>query len=139
MDEAHNGSPLLGHQPSEEEVPEDLEHGLSAAPGHDFRHLIEAQPDAVIKFVTFTRSCARVGANWSSHMPALLLNPPCRCRHLEKHGVTQLGSFSAPVCPVCSTNTLFAATYLMQFHAEFVGCGCVPINSQHWHDHNGQS
>ena len=43
-------SPLLGHETTEDEVPEDLEHGLSAAPGHDFRHLVESQPEAVIRY-----------------------------------------------------------------------------------------
>ena len=41
--------PLLNDGPTEDEVPEDLERGLSAAPGHDFRHLIDAQPEAVIR------------------------------------------------------------------------------------------
>lgn len=75
MNEAHNGTPLLGHQTTEEEVPEDLEHGLSAVPGHDFRHLIEAQPDAVIKSAAIMPSCAHVGATSSSDMHALCLNP----------------------------------------------------------------
>ena len=43
--------PLLQNGPTEAEVPEDLERGLSAAPGHDFRHLIDAQPEAVIRQV----------------------------------------------------------------------------------------
>ncbi|KAL0035205.1 hypothetical protein WJX79_005983 [Trebouxia sp. C0005] len=64
MSDSHS-EPLLGQEPTQEEVPEDLERGLSGAPGHDFRHLIEAQPEAVI-------------------------------RYLEKHGVSQLGSFHVP-------------------------------------------
>ena len=44
-----DSEPLLGQDTSEEEVPEDLERGLSAAPGHDFQHLIRAQPEAVIR------------------------------------------------------------------------------------------
>ncbi len=44
-----NSDLLLGDGTTEEEVPEDLERGLSGAPGHDFRTLIEAQPDAVIR------------------------------------------------------------------------------------------
>ena len=51
-----NGSAeaLLRHETTEEEVPEDLEGGLSAAPGHDFKHLIEAQPEAVIRCMPST-------------------------------------------------------------------------------------
>ncbi len=45
----NHSEPLLGQEPTQEEVPEDLERGLSGAPGHDFRHLIEAQPEAVIR------------------------------------------------------------------------------------------
>ncbi|KAL0018835.1 hypothetical protein WJX77_008993 [Trebouxia sp. C0004] len=55
----------------QEEVPEDLARGLSGAPRQNSRHLIEAQPEAVI-------------------------------RYLEKHGVSQLGSFHVPV-PITNT------------------------------------
>lgn len=47
----NHSEPLLGGEPTQEEVPEDLERGLSGAPGHDFRHLIEAQPEAVIRYL----------------------------------------------------------------------------------------
>ena len=48
----NHSEPLLGQEPSQEEVPEDLERGLSGEPGHDFRHLIEVQPEAVIRYLS---------------------------------------------------------------------------------------
>lgn len=45
-----SNEPLLGQETSEQVVPEDLERGLSGAPGHDFRHLIDAQPEAVLRY-----------------------------------------------------------------------------------------
>ena len=44
--------PLLRQQGAEQDRadgPEDLERGLSQGAGHDFRHLIDSQPEAVIK------------------------------------------------------------------------------------------
>lgn len=40
---------LLQHQISEQDVPEDLEEGLDRGPDHDFQHLIDVQPEAVIR------------------------------------------------------------------------------------------
>ena len=42
-------TPLLKRQISEQEVPEDLEEGLDRDPLHDFQHLIDVQPEAVIR------------------------------------------------------------------------------------------
>ena len=89
----NHSEPLLGQEPTQEEVPEDLERGLSGAPGHDFRHLIEAQPEAVIRYLRplacqLKRLCL---------FATLDLHEFFVCRHLEKHGVSQLGSFHVPV------------------------------------------
>ncbi len=89
----NHSEPLLGQEPTQEEVPEDLERGLSGALGHEFRHLIEAQPEAVIRYLS------------AACLPAQTLTFVCRirftqvfmCRYLEKHGVSQLGSFHVPV------------------------------------------
>ena len=93
----NHSEPLLGQEPSQEEVPEDLERGLSGEPGHDFRHLIEVQPEAVIRYL----SAAGLSAQTMMFVLATLDLPEFKhvfvCRYLEKHGVSQLGSFHVPV------------------------------------------
>lgn len=44
-----DSAPLLKRQVSEQEVPVDLEEGLDRDPLHDFQHLIDVQPEAVIR------------------------------------------------------------------------------------------
>ena len=92
----NHSEPLLGQEPTQEEVPEDLERGLSGAPGHDFRHLIEAQPEAVIRYL----SAACLPAQTMKLLATLDLpefTPVFVYRYLEKHGVSQLGLFHVPV------------------------------------------
>jgi len=93
----NHSEPLLGQEPTQEEVPEDLERGLSGEPGHDFRHLIEVQPEAVIRYL----SAAGLSAQTMMFVLATLDLPEFKhvfvCRYLEKHGVSQLGSFHVPV------------------------------------------
>ena len=44
--------PLLGPQEGSEEadISSNLERGVGNGPGHDFRHLVDTQPEAVIKY-----------------------------------------------------------------------------------------
>ena len=44
--------PLLSREDGEDaDPPNDLERGLASSHGNDFRHLIDTQPEAVIKYV----------------------------------------------------------------------------------------
>ena len=57
MPDTHR-TPLLKSQVSEQEVPEDLEEGLDRGPLHDFQHLIDAQPEAVIRYAAASKNFA---------------------------------------------------------------------------------
>ena len=52
-----SNTPLLERERSSSDASEDLERGLHSGADHDFRHLIDSQPEAVIKYV-FTHSFA---------------------------------------------------------------------------------
>ena len=108
-------APLLERQNSSQtssDASEDLERGLHSGAGHDFRHLIDSQPEAVIK-CALTCMCSkladlsmlngchcgvRLSYITSTHLfPCLIVSAVDVCRFLEKKGMKQLGSFSVPV------------------------------------------
>ena len=49
--------PLLGQQEGSEEtdISNNLERGVGNVPGHDFRHLVDTQPEAVIKYASCSK------------------------------------------------------------------------------------
>ena len=113
---ADTDQPLLDRQNSHSSssASEDLERGLDSGAGHDFKHLIDSQPEAVIKYVFRLwrlRSLARLYRQYAAAtcirpLPASLKNwyQPVSfhlqvgvCRFLEKKGMAQLGSFNVPV------------------------------------------
>lgn len=104
----NRNTPLLQRNISEDEVPEDLEEGLDRDPIHDFQHLIDLQPEAVIRcecWVTRDGCCSfdltLQAAECEYKTIATALSQPVSCRrYLEKQGTKRLGNFKLPVCAI---------------------------------------